>query len=272
MSTDGGQIELKNTIIDQMRQAYSKRDSYILSVSDSKSDFRVTLGDIINLNPNLDYEIALIRLEAYNSLYNVTTLNNNFRYFNGTVWKTITLAPGAYEVAAINTEIQRQMKVNNDCLTTSGVTTYYFNLYPNMSTLRSVIDLTNNYQVDFTDANVPSNLRNILGYNQAIYSGLYNQSQNIIMIQTFNSLFVNCNLCTNSYLNNNNNQALRTFSPNTVPVGYKIIIEPPKPIWLPVMKSVTSFNDYHLWISDEKGNVVSFNGENVTITLWLRSV
>src|SRR3977135_2972564 len=95
-SRQGNPIELKNTIIDQMRQAYSKTDSYIFSVSDSKSDFRVTLGDIINLNPILDYEIALIRLEAYNYLYNITTLNNNFRYFNGTAWKTITLAASAY--------------------------------------------------------------------------------------------------------------------------------------------------------------------------------
>ena len=67
------------------------------------------------------------------------------------------------------------MNVNGDVTVTGGVTTYNFNLYPNLSTLRSVIDLTNNYQVDFTDAVAPNNLRKILGYNSAVYTGLYNE-------------------------------------------------------------------------------------------------
>ncbi len=265
-------LEFEDTIINQMRQAVTKRDSYMFSLSGSTSDFRITLPNAIELNRNLDYEIALIRFEAYNSLYNITSLNNNFRYFNGNVWKNIIIPPGAYEVVGINNEIQRQMKLNNDVTITNGVTTYYFNLYPNLSTLRSIIDLTNNYQVDFTDSTIPNNLRNILGYNAGIYSGLYNQSQNIIMIQTFDSIFINCDLCTNSYLNNNNIQALRSFTANSVPVGYKVIIEPSKPIWLPLIKSKRSFNDYHVWISDENGNIVSFNGETINLTLWLRSV
>src|SRR5277367_5141451 len=105
-------IELKNTVIDQMRQAVTKRDSFNLNMSGTSSDFRVILGNIINLNHNLDYEIALIRFEAYNSIYNVTTVNNNFRYYNGTAWKTIILSPGAYEINTINNEIRRQMTTN----------------------------------------------------------------------------------------------------------------------------------------------------------------
>src|SRR5258707_4181975 len=174
-------LEFEDTIINQMRQAVTKRDSYMFSLSGSPSDFRITLPDRIKLNDNLDYEIALIRFEAYNSLYNITALNNNFRYFNGTIWKNIIISAGAYEVAGINNEIQRQIKLNNDVTINNGVKTYYFNLYPNLYILRSIIDLTNNYQVDFTDATIPNNLRNILGYDSGIYSGLYNQSQNIIM-------------------------------------------------------------------------------------------
>src|SRR5579862_3391139 len=124
-------IELKNIVIDQMRQAVTKRDSFLLNMSGTSSDFRIILGDIINLNPNLDYEIALIRFEEYNSLYNVTSINNKFRYYNGTEWKTITLSPGAYEIAAINEEIQRQMTVNKDVKIANDEITYYFKLCPN---------------------------------------------------------------------------------------------------------------------------------------------
>src|SRR5438093_1991087 len=125
-------LEFEDTIINQMRQAVTKRDSYMLSLSGSTSDFRITLPNAIELNRNLDYEIALIRFEAYNSLYNITALNNNFRYFNGTVWKNIIISPGAYEVAGINNEIQRQMKLDGDFTINNGVKTYYFNLFYNL--------------------------------------------------------------------------------------------------------------------------------------------
>ncbi len=62
------EIALKNTVIDQFRQAVSKRDSYVFSVGGSTSDFRINLSQTINLNPNLDYEISLIGFEAYNSI------------------------------------------------------------------------------------------------------------------------------------------------------------------------------------------------------------
>src|SRR6266853_1444264 len=273
--TTNSLIELKNTVIDQFRQASSKRDSYMLSVSSTSTDISITLPQIINLNPNLDYEIGLIRFEAYNSIYNITAVNNNFRYSNnnGAAWRIITLLPGAYEVDAINTEIQRQIKFYGDFDNTNPANPlYYFKLYPNLSTLRSVIELTNNYQVDFNDGTSPANLRKVLGYNQGIYNAAYNQSQNIIMIQSFNSLYINCDLCTGSYLNNDSTQALRTFTTNIVQVGFKFVIEPSKPIFLSVPKTKNSFNDYHVWITDEKGNFVNFNGENISLTMWLRSV
>ena len=61
-------LELKDSIIDQLRRGFSKRDSYPLSVSDTTSDLKINLAQTIHLNPNLDYEIALIRFEAYNSI------------------------------------------------------------------------------------------------------------------------------------------------------------------------------------------------------------
>jgi len=265
-------VELKNTVIDQFRQATSKRDSYMFSVSGTTSDFKTTIPKV-NLNSNLDYEIALIRFDAYNTIYNITDVNNKFRYNNGSAWKIITISPGAYEIDGINTEIRRQMKMNNDFDNSDPVNPkYYFNLYPNLSTLKSIIDLTNKYKVDFSDVTNPNNIRNVLGYNEGTITGLYNQSQNIIMIQSFNSIFINCDLCTNSYLNSDNTEALRAFSTNIVPVGFKFIIEPPKPIFLPVPKHKMSFTDFHIWITDENGAFINFNGENISITLWLRSV
>ena len=263
---------MTQAVIDQFRQAVSKRESYTFSVGGTTSDFRINLSQTITLNPILDYEIALIRFEAYNSIYNITEKNNNLRYNNGTSWKTITLAPGAYEIDGLNSEIQRQMKSNNDVKINNGHVTYYFKLYPNMSTLKSVIELSNNFKVDFNDKSSSNNFRKLLGFDEGVYSNAYNESQNIIHIQPFNNLFINTDLCTNSYVNGININVLRDFTTNLVPVGYKVILEPPKPIFLPVPKHKMCFSDYRIWLSDETGKIVDFNGEHVTITLWLRSV
>ena len=216
----------------------------------------------------------MISFVAFNTLFNITNTNNNIRYNNGSVWKIITIRPGAYEVADINKEIQRQMKINGDTgiNTQTGGDLFYFNVYPNTSTSCSIMDLTNGYQVDFNDTTNPNNMRLVLGYNQGIYQGLYNQSQNTINIQPYNSIFINCDLCTNSYINGTAIQAIATVPMNMVHVGYKIIYIPVAPIYLAVSKSKISFNDFHIWITNEFQQPLDFNGENITITFQLRSV
>ena len=52
-----------NSTIDQLRQAFSKRYSQAFRVTGATNDFRIMLPQLINLNPNLDYEIALTRFD-----------------------------------------------------------------------------------------------------------------------------------------------------------------------------------------------------------------
>ena len=87
--------------------------------------------------------------------------NNQFKYLNGTVNRTITIPPGAYE-GAINTEIQRQIVILGDYTQNATGNTFSINISGNVSTLKSVITLVNGYTIDFTIAN---SLINILGFN-----------------------------------------------------------------------------------------------------------
>ena len=157
-------------------------------------------------------------------------------------------------------------------MTLNGDTATNFNLSMNISTIRSIIDLAGGYKVDFSDTTSPNNFRNVLGYDEGVLTGLYNQSQSILMMRTFNSIFINCDLCTGSYLNNKSTEALAAFSVNSVPVGWSISYQPFMPIFLSVPKTKTNFQDFHVWITDEKSNPINFNGEDVTITIVLRSV
>ena len=83
--------------------------TYIMSGATSR--FTTKYSPSISLDPKKKYEAALLSIDLYNSIPNITEKNNVFRYTpdNGQNWKTILLATGAYELSAINAEIQRIM-------------------------------------------------------------------------------------------------------------------------------------------------------------------
>src|SRR6476469_2181352 len=88
--------------------------SYTITHSDTKSDFTFNLLPPIHLNEDTQYEAALLSINLYNSILNITDENNKFKYSadNRQTWKIITLNRGSYEIQAINDEIQRVMIIN----------------------------------------------------------------------------------------------------------------------------------------------------------------
>ena len=88
--------------------------SYTVIHTDTKSDFTFNLSPPIHLKPNKKYEAALLEINLYNSIPNITEENNKFKYSTneGKTWKIISLNKGSYELHAINDEIQRQMITN----------------------------------------------------------------------------------------------------------------------------------------------------------------
>src|SRR3977135_3773241 len=136
----------------------------------------------------------------------------------------------------------------------------------NNNTSKCIITLVTGYSVNFTIAN---SIRSILGFNSEVINAASNTSENIIKIQNFTIICVNCDLVSNTYLNSTSSQILRVISNTLVPVGYKIIVEPTNQIFLPI-KHLSGFSDFRVWITDENGNLINFNGETITITLLLR--
>jgi hypothetical protein len=85
-------------------------------LSGKTSEF-VSCQDSAILDPNTKYEVALLSLDMYNSIPNITGQKNNiFKYttHNGVDWKIIDLNTGSYELEAINNEIKRQLTANGD--------------------------------------------------------------------------------------------------------------------------------------------------------------
>ena len=147
-----------------------------LLFSSNTSDFTTNLSPSILLDKNKRYEAALLSIDLYNSIPNITQANNQFKYSsdNGKTWKIITLDTGSYQLEAINDEIQRQMVMSNDYDKENNE--FYISITDNLSELKSVVNITNSsHLVYFTSEN---SIGSVLGFD-TIISSAYNKSERI---------------------------------------------------------------------------------------------
>src|SRR6478609_12059719 len=116
--------------------------SFTITLSDKKTDLTFNLLPPIHLNPNKKHEAALLSINLYNSIPNITDENNKFKYSadNRQTWKIITLNRGSYEIQAINDEIQRVMVINGDFNTATDNKEFYISLSADMPELKSIIN------------------------------------------------------------------------------------------------------------------------------------
>jgi hypothetical protein len=233
--------------------------SFILS--GNTSDF-ITCHDSVILDPNKKYEAALLSLDTYNSIPNIT-VNNIFKYSidDGVSWKTITLNTGAYELQAINNEIKRQIIANGDDENA-------FNITANISRLTSIVNIENpTYKIDF---NIENSIGPMLGFTKVIIGHGYNESSNIVNIMQVNSILVNIDIIMGSYVNGSQSPTLYSFYPNVSP-GYKIVERPnPSLIYYPLSRY--DISRMRVWLTDQNGDLIDLRGETITIRIHVREI
>jgi len=138
---------------------------------------------------------------------------------------------------------------------------YYVSVTANSSTLKTVFTLDNNYQVDFTLYN---SMRHLFGFNSAIYTARYQESEAVVNIVNINSILVNIDIITGSYVNGRMQPVIYAFFPKVSP-GYKIVEKPPHLKYLPVtLNTITNLRTYTTY---QDGNLLNLRGEVVTIRL-----
>ena len=148
-------------------------------MSGMKSDFTTKYSSPISLDQSKQYEAALLSIDLFNSIPNITNVNNVFKYSKdkGLTWVTIELDTGSYELSAISNEIQRLMVINGD-YDPNADNPYYIAITANLSELKSIVHISNDSnEIDF---NVPNSIGSVLGFtNETIGMG-YNESPNIV--------------------------------------------------------------------------------------------
>ena len=120
-----------------------------------------------------------MNLETYYSFPNIDETNNVFVYSpdNVNLWVKIKIPEGSYEIDDINNTIQHEMEkrghhdpINED---------YYINISANSNTLKSVLILEKDYQVDFNHQN---SIAKVLGFTNAKYTEGFHESENVVNI------------------------------------------------------------------------------------------
>ena len=83
--------------------------TYIMS--GMMSDFTTKYSPPISLDESKQYEAAFLSIDLFNSIPNITNLNNVSRYSedDGNSWVNIELDTCSYELSTINNEDQRLM-------------------------------------------------------------------------------------------------------------------------------------------------------------------
>ena len=212
------------------------------------------------------YEIALVNLETWYSFPNLDSTNNVLSYSNdnGTTWHEVRIPEGSYELKDLNDEMIQQMRMKGHYNELTNKP--FISITANVNTLRTELQILDNYKVDFR---VTNSFNRLLGFKNKMYHAGVNTSENIVDILPVNSIFITLDLINGSYVNGSKKSVIYSFFPNIEP-GFKIIETPPNLVYLPVNKNEIS--SIEVTMTDQDGKLLNLRGEMLTIRLHIREV
>ena len=195
-------------LLEQIVKNKTHKTSFQIIVTNNKSSFNTRFNPKLELDNDKVYEIALVNLETYYSFPNIAETNNVFVYSpdNGNSWVKIKIPERSYEIDDINNTIKHEMEkrghydlVNED---------YYINISANSNTLKSILILEKDYQVDFNHQN---SLAKVLRFTGAKYTEGFHESENVVNIFRINSILINIDIIFGSYVNGTTKSTISFF-------------------------------------------------------------
>ena len=103
-------------------------------------------------------------------------------------------------------------------------------------------------------------------YND-IYTLGFQESGNVINILSINSLLVNLDIISGSYVNSSSQNTIYSFFPDVSP-GYKIVESPINLVYLPI--TLDTIHSLETAITDQNGNQLNLRGETLTMRFHIR--
>ena len=136
----------------------------------------------------------------------------------------------------------------------------------NTSTIKSVMELPQNYRVDFRE---PSSINSLLGFESNVYDAAYNESENHVDILKVNSIMVKLNIINGSYIRGKRESIIYGFFPGVGP-GYKIVETPRNLVYLPV--NCNEISELIVRLTDQNGKLLNLRGEEATMRFHMREL
>ena len=230
----------------------------------TSDNFTVDFEPPIVLDIDKQYSIGLVACDLWNSWFNVSTSNNQFRYYNGTEWKEIVVPAGAYSIEDINSEISRVMEEIGDYDSNNKKSNII--ITANYNTGKTRIEILNSYEIDFE---IENSLRTILGFEskKLTRNGIHD-SENNGVITTVQSLLLHCSVATGSYLNGSMSDIIYAFSVDQPPSSL-LSIKPFRIFHIPIQRC-HQISRIGMRITDQDNNSIDLNGERVTYYLHVK--
>jgi len=219
---------MNSECLEQIERNTSPKTSTQIVVSENSTKIKTTFNPPIELDRTRKYAMTLVNLETYYSFPNLSDENNVFRYSPGFVevsgrgdeddstrqrqWVDVQIPEGSYDLIDIAETIKIAIKRN-------GENDDAVKISANTNTLKSVMEIQGDFQVDFRARN---SLSSVLGFQNEVYEEGIHESQNVVNILSINSILVNVDVIGGSYVNGRIQNTIYSFFPNVSP-GYKIV-------------------------------------------------
>jgi len=215
-----------------------------------------------------------VNLETYYSFPNLSDKKNVFRYSPGFIevgrggkdastrqrqWVEGHILEGRYDLIDIAETIKIAMKRN-------GHNDESVKITANANTLKSVLEIQGDFQVDFRARNTISS---VLGFQNQVYEEGIHESDSVVNILSINSILVNVDVIGGSYVNGKTQNTIYCFFPNISP-RYKIVENPRNLVYLPVI--LDKINKMETVVTDQNGKQLNLRGENLRIRYHLREI
>ena len=134
----------------------------------------------------------------------------------------------------------------------------------NSNTLKSVLILDDDYQVDFNHQN---SIAKVFGFTNAKYTQGFQESENVVNILSINSILVNIDIISGSYINGTTRYTIYSFFPKVSP-RYKIIESLVNLVYLPITTDV--IDSLGVTITDQDDNLLNLIDEKLTIRFHIK--
>ena len=260
-------MELPSKLLEKIvYNTRSRIEEHILTVMD-KSTHVEHLSQPLQTN-NKQYKLAVTLLTAYNGIFNITEKNNKF-YFKKAIkdenFIPITVAPGIYEIESLDDEIRRIIIHKGHYTETN----YPFRIKPKFSTLGSIVEiLTPGPQISFV---FDDSIGTFLGFDEILVWGKYNLSDNPVDILSCGNIFIETNIAQGMIFRGKRTGIIHNFTMDVDP-GYEYIEKFRGGVQWYITESKDVISSICFKLKNEKGNLVSFNGQSITFRLSIKEI